>query len=137
MNNIQSRIEDMSPDWKLELEKIVNGIKITIHGSEETRGNAVEFCNDWTRSPKTLKALRQVFDTMDPQWENRKAYKDEINDTILKLFIQEDGDCSIEIGRKTNTINIDFTKISEATKTARENVYTTIEEENNNDPILD
>lgn len=137
MNNSQSRIEDMSPDGNLELEKIENGIRITVNGSEGSRGNAVEFCNDWTRSPKTLRALRKVFDTMDPQWEQTKTYKDTTNDAILKLFLQEDGDCIIEIGRRTNTIEIDFEKTPQATKHARENVYTTIEEENNSDPILD
>jgi hypothetical protein len=36
----------MSPDGNLELEKIENGIRITVNGSEGSRGNAVEFCND-------------------------------------------------------------------------------------------
>ena len=131
-----SRIEDMSPDGILEIEETLHGMKITVHGSEWIWENSVEFCNNWTRSPKTLKALRQLFDTMNPQWENMKVYQDTTNNAILKLFIQEDGDCSIEIGRGTNSIEINFEEISEHTRNAREHVYNTIEEENKNDRIL-
>ena len=137
MRKSQSRIEDMSPDGILEIAKTVNGMKITVQGSEWIWENSVEFCNNWTRSPKTLKALRKLFNTMNPEWENMKAYKDSTTDAILKIFLQEDGDCVIAIATKTNTIEINFEQISENTRNAREHVYNTIEEENNSDPLLD
>lgn len=72
MTDQTSRLEDMSPDGKLVLLLQPDGdVIVNVRPSADDRdyegspfGVSVEFCASGGRSPKTLKALRHLFEAM-------------------------------------------------------------------------
>lgn len=128
------RIEDMSPEWYLELQKDDSWIIISVHKDPDSTilWNSVQFCTNGSISPNTRKSLRNLFEKWEKSTENRSNIQTNIAQDVLALFIEEDWDVIISTNPKT--VRIDFENMTNEVRQSLEELYQAILKDNLESP---
>ena len=131
MGEVITRLSDMNPNKKLQLEKTEDGLKLRIEWWDDEGPwdrNHIQFCTHawWWHSVNMVHASRELFNILEDA-DRLDTKKFEINNQLLEILKTFDSDVIFDFplaGMKWKRgINIPYDKIDKEKKAAFESLF--------------